>query len=56
MQFLEHGGEKWNIEFFKTHTLHECRRILCHKRADQVINIWKQLNGKSVRSKKKKVV
>ena len=54
MSFIELGGEKWSVHFFKTRTLEECRRILRHKRPDQVINVWKQINGKSVRNKKKK--
>ncbi len=56
MEVFEWAGEKWNVNFFKTHTLHECRRILQHKRSDQVINVWKQINGRSVRNKKKKDV
>lgn len=53
-EVFDWAGEKWSVKFFKTHTLDECRRILRHKNANQVINVWKQINGKSVRTKKKK--
>lgn len=54
MEVFDWAGEKWSVDFFKTRTLEECRRILRHKNANQVINVWKQINGKSVRTKKKK--
>ena len=53
MDIFELGGERWSVDFFKTHTLEECRRILRHKRQNQVINVWKQINGKTVKSEKK---
>jgi len=53
MEVFELAGEKWSVPFFKSHSIEECVRVLNTKRPDQVRNVWKQINGKSVRTKKK---
>jgi len=51
---FELGGEKWNVDWFKKHTVEQVRKMLPHKDPNQVTNVWKQINGKTVKKSKEK--
>lgn len=56
MKTFELGGERFSVKFFKEHTMKECVKMLPNIKSDRVINAWKQINEKSVRTKKKEDV